>query len=134
MKSSKGKERKVKGKESKSKSNSKSKSKNKSKSKSQSKRKVEVKVQVMVGTRAIQKINTIRVTPDTGATADLISNMLANSLGCKIRKDNGEYHITDVNKKELRISRTTTVKLCLPNGDLESAATPCRKLTHLKQQ
>ena len=61
----------------------------------------EVKVEVMAGTKAITKVSTIRVTPDTGATADLISSRLANSLGCKIRRDQGEYKITGVDKKEL---------------------------------
>ena len=65
----------------------------------------------MAGTKAIQKINTIRVTPDKGAKANLISSKLANSLGFKVRKDDGEYRITGVDKKELRISGTATVNL-----------------------
>ena len=50
----------------------------------------DVKVQMMAGTKAITKVNTIWVTPDTGATADLISSKLASSLGCKVRNDYGE--------------------------------------------
>ena len=50
----------------------------------------EVKVQVMAGTKAITKVNTIWVTPDTEATADLVSSKLFSSLGCKVRKDHGE--------------------------------------------
>ena len=80
----------------------------------------EVKVQVMAGTKAIMKVNTIRVTLDTGATADLISSKLASSLGCKIRRDHGEYRIKGDDKKELRISGTTTVRLHLPTRDWES--------------
>ena len=71
----------------------------------------EVKVQVMAGTKAITKVSTIRVTPDTGATADLISSRLANSLGCRVRRDHGEYKIMGIDKKELSISGTTTMRI-----------------------
>ena len=64
---------------------------------------------MMEGTQTITKVNNIRVTPDTGATVDLISSRLANSLGYKIRRDQGEYKITGVDEKELSISGTTTV-------------------------
>ena len=73
----------------------------------------------MAGTKAITKVSTIRVTPDTGATADLISSRLANSLGCKIRRDQGEYKITGVDKKELAISGTTPMRIRLLTGDWE---------------
>ena len=62
----------------------------------------EVKVQILFGEKAITKVNIIRVTPDTGTTADLISNKFAYSLGCKVKKDSREYRITGVNRKELR--------------------------------
>ena len=81
---------------------------------------LEVKVQVMAGTKAITRVSTIRVTPDTGATVDLISSKLANSLGCKIKRDLREYKITVVDKKKLSISGTTTVRLRLLTGDWES--------------
>ena len=71
----------------------------------------------MAGTKAVTKVSTILVTPDRGVTADLISSRLANSLECKIRKDHGEYKITGVDKKELAISGTTTVRIRLPTGD-----------------
>ena len=74
----------------------------------------------MAGTKAITKVKTIRVTPDTGAMADLISSKLASSLGYKITRDHKEYQIMEVDKKELRISGTTTVRLCLPTSDWES--------------
>ena len=76
----------------------------------------------MAGTKAITKVSTIRVTPNTGVTADLISSRLANLLGCKIRKDQGEYKITGVDKKELTISGTTNVRIRLPTGDWEQIA------------
>ena len=73
----------------------------------------------MAGRNSITKVSTIWVTPDTGVTTDLISSRLANSLGCKIRKDQGEYRITGVDKKELAITGTTTVRIRLPTGDWE---------------
>ena len=41
----------------------------------------EIKVQVTAGTNTVTKVSSIRVTPNTGATVDLISSKLANSLG-----------------------------------------------------
>ena len=79
----------------------------------------EVKVQVMAGTKAITKVSTIQVAPHTGATMDFISKRLANSLGCKIRRDHGEYKITGVDKAELSISGTTTMRIRLPTGEWE---------------
>ena len=61
----------------------------------------EVKVQIMLREKTITKINMIRVTLDTGVTTDLISNKPANTLGCKVRRDTGQYWITGVDKKEL---------------------------------
>ena len=58
----------------------------------------EVKVQIMSGENTITKVYTIRVTPDTGTTIDLISNKLANSLGSKVRRDTGQYRITGCDK------------------------------------
>ena len=74
----------------------------------------------MAGTKAVTRVNTIQVTPETGATADLISSRLANSLRCKIRKDRGEYRIIGVDKKPLTILGTTTVRIRLPMGDWDS--------------
>ena len=73
----------------------------------------------MAGMKAIMKVSTIRVTPDTGATADLISKRLTNSLGCKIRSDHSEYKVTGVDKAELSILGTTTVRIRLPTGEWE---------------
>ena len=78
-----------------------------------------VKVQVMAGINAVTKVSTIRVTPNTRATADLIISKLVNSIGCKIKKDQGKYRITGVDKKEQAILGTTTEKLRLPTGDWE---------------
>lgn len=44
-----------------------------------------VKIEIMSGGKKMAKVNTMRVCPNTGATADLISGQLAHSLGCKIR-------------------------------------------------
>ena len=80
----------------------------------------EVKVKIISGEKAMTKINPIRVTPDTGATAGLISNKLAYSLGCKVNNYSGEYSITGVDKKDLRILENTIVRLRFPSGDWET--------------
>ena len=50
---------------------------------------LEMMVQIMSQEKTITKLNTIRETPDTGATTGLISKKLVNLLGCKVRKDTG---------------------------------------------
>ena len=56
------------------------------------------------------------MTLDTGTTVDLISNKLANTLGCKVRRDTRQYRIIGVEKKELKIVKLETGKIVRKQG------------------
>ena len=59
---------------------------------------------------------TLRVTPDTGATVDVIKEDIAKQIGADIEPNTGGYKLSDAQNANLKIVGTCKLRLQRPGG------------------
>ena len=59
---------------------------------------------------------TLRVTPDTGATVDVIKEDIAKQIGADIEPNTGGYKLSDAQNANLKIVGTCKLRLQCPGG------------------
>ena len=62
------------------------------------------------------RVATLRVTPDTGATVDIIRNDIARKIGAEISPNSSGYKLTDAQNSNIKIIGTTKLRIQRPNG------------------
>ena len=63
-----------------------------------------------------ERIATLRVTPDTGATCDVIKEKIAKQIGAVIEPNTERYKLTDAQNVNMKIVGTTKLRLQRPGG------------------
>ena len=66
------------------------------------------------------RVATLRVTPDTGATVDIIRNDIARTIGAEILPNTSGYKLTDAQNANIKIVGTTKLRIQRPNGKWRS--------------
>ena len=66
------------------------------------------------------RVATLRVTPDTGVTVDIIRNDIARTIGAEILPNTSGYKLTDAQNANIKIVGTTKLRIQRPNGKWRS--------------
>ena len=66
------------------------------------------------------RVATLRVTPDTGATVDIIRNDIARTIGAEILPNTSGYKLTDAQNANIKIVDTCKLRIQRPNGKWRS--------------
>ena len=62
------------------------------------------------------RVATLRVTPDTGATVDVIKQDIAKQIGAEIEPNTGGYKLSDAQNANIKIVGTCKLRLQRPGG------------------
>ena len=80
-----------------------------------------VTLKIMAGCQSNgSRVATLRVTPDTGATVDIIRNDVARKIGAVIYPNSSGYKLTDAQNSNIKIIGTTNLRMQRPNGKWRS--------------
>ena len=66
---------------------------------------------------------TLRVTPDTGATVDVIKYDIAKIIGAEIEPNSSGYKLTDAQNADIKIVGTCKLRVQRPGGKWRSVVT-----------
>merc|ERR1711954_598163 len=77
-----------------------------------------VALKIMAGCQGMgDRIATLRVTPDTGATCDVIKEKIAKQIGATIEPNTEKYKLTDAQNVNIKIVGTCKLRLQRPGGE-----------------
>ncbi len=77
-----------------------------------------VALKIMAGCQGKgDRIATLRVTPDTGATCDVIKEKIAKQIGARIEPNTEKYKLTDAQNVNIKIVGTCKLRLQRPGGE-----------------
>merc|ERR1711867_308818 len=62
------------------------------------------------------RMASLRVTPDTGATVDVIKQDIAKQIGAQIEPNSGGYKLSDAQNADIKIVGTCKLRLQCPGG------------------
>merc|ERR1712240_115983 len=66
------------------------------------------------------RVATLRVTPDTGATVDIIRYDIAKVIGAEIKPNSSGYKLSDAQNADIKIVGTCKLRLQIPGGKWRS--------------